>query len=76
MNTYAEIVRLKQRLDELESKAHTPREFIRCEECKQQVKEKPNASTSSVGDKNPSNRSNAKKSTSSPRGLSRKKLEE
>ena len=74
MNIYSEIEKLKKRLGELENQAHEPREFIRCEECKQQVKEKQNASTDSVDDKDASYRSNAKESTSSSRGLSRKKL--
>ncbi len=74
MNISLEIDRIKLRLDELENLAHKPREFVRCEECKHKVKEKTNASTNSLRNEDNSNRSNAKKSTSSTRRLSSSKL--
>mgnify|MGYP003133392295 CR=1 FL=1 len=74
MNISLEIDRLKQRIDELEKKAHTPREFIRCEECKTQVKEKVNASNNSVHNKDIPNGKNVKKSSNSSGRLPSSKL--
>ena len=74
MNISLEIDRLQKRVDELEKQAHMPREFIRCEECKTQVKEKVDASNNSVHNKNISNGSNVKKSVSSSGRLSSNKL--
>ena len=58
MNTYDSIKRLEQRVSELESL----------------IKETHNASNNSIHNKNLSNRSNVKESTSSPRGLPSSKL--
>ena len=45
---------LEEKVEKLEKKAHTPRGFVACDECKKKIKEKDNASNSSLGDKNPS----------------------
>ena len=74
MNVYGEIVELKRRLSELELKAHSPREFVRCEECNHKIKEKEDGSNNSIRNEDISNGGNVKKSTSSPRGLSSSKL--
>ena len=58
MNTYDSIKRLEQRVSALETL----------------IKENHNASDNSIHNKNLSNRSNVKESTSSPRGLSSSKL--
>ena len=58
MNTYDSIKRLEQRVSALETL----------------IKENHNASDNSIHNKNLSNRSNVKESTSSPRGLSGSKL--
>lgn len=34
------VQRLQKRIKELESKSHAPRDFVRCEKCKQKIKEK------------------------------------
>tara|TARA_Y100000310_G_scaffold298547_1_gene332579 strand:+ start:134 stop:322 length:189 start_codon:yes stop_codon:yes gene_type:complete len=60
MNIYDRITKLDQRVAELETL----------------IKEMQNASISSVDNKDTSNRSDVKESTSRPRRLSRKKLEE
>ena len=74
MNVFNEIKKLHERIEKLELKAHAPREFIKCEDCKSTIKEKDNASNNSVDNKNVSNRSNTKTSASNSRGLPSGKL--
>ena len=74
MNIFMEIKTLSERVEALEKKAHEPREFIKCEDCKSQVKEKVNASNDSVDNKDVSNGSDTKASSSSTRGSSSGKL--
>ena len=46
---------LEKKVEKLEKASHPPREFVRCEECNNKIKEKDNASNNSVVNKDSSN---------------------
>ena len=74
MNIFSEITELQKRVKKLEEQAHKPREFVKCEDCNNKIKEKDDAGTTSISNKNVSNGNNTKASNDDTGRLPSKKL--